>query len=194
MTPFEVYRDYLALRNHFNSTSYDYFKYQGKGSAKADSFNKRKDKFFFEKVAKHRDPHGFMLANFVKYPKTWIRDIAYSDGAEKTYQDWLKRKESLTYLLQNDLDKLQVPFDRNFAIEDRQLSHLLVLQLGGEINIETTCILTDLVGCYRYWDKQLEENVIWLEIGQLIKKYTPFVKYDKQKVNKIVLDFFAETA
>jgi len=195
MTPSEVYQDYMALRRHFNSSSYDYFKYYGKVRGDAEnSFNKRKDKFFFEKVAKHRDPHGFMLANFAKYPKTWIRDIAYSDGAEKTYQDWLKRKESLTCLLQKDLSKLQFPFDLNFAIEDRQLSHLLVLYLGGEINIETTCILTDLVGCYRYWNKQLKEDVIWQEIGQLIKKYTPFVKYDKDKVNKIVLDFFAEKA
>lgn len=194
MIPFEVYRDYLALRNHFNSTSYDYFKYQGKGSASVISFNKRKDKFFFEKVAKHRDPHSFMLANFVKYPKTWIRDIAYSDGAEKIYQDWLKRKESLTYLVQNDLEKLKLPFDSNFAIEDNQLSYILNLQLGGEINLETTCVLTDLVGCYGYWDKQLKEDVIWQEIGQLIKKYTPFVKYEKDKMKKIVLDFFAETA
>ena len=195
MTPSEVYQDYMALRRHFNSSSYDYFKYYGKVRGDAEnSFNKRKDKFFFEKVAKHRDPHGFMLANFAKYPKTWIRDIAYSDEAEKTYQDWLKRKESLTYLLQKDLNKLQFPFDRNFAIEDRQLSHLLVLYLGGEINIETACILTDLVGCYRYWNKQLKEDVIWQEIGQLIKKYTPFVNYDKEKVNKIVLDFFAERA
>jgi T4 gene Gp59 loader of gp41 DNA helicase len=194
MTPFEVYKDYLALRNQFTSPYYDYFKYRGGGSANQDSFDNRKDKFFFEKVAKHRDPHNFMLANFVKFPKTWIRDIAYSDEAEKIYQDWLKRKENLTYLLQNDLNKLQFPFDRNFAIENGQLSHLLVLYLGGEINIETTCVLTDLVRCYRYWDKQLEENVIWLEIGQLIKKYTPFVKYDKDEVNKIVLDFFAEKA
>jgi hypothetical protein len=96
--------------------------------------------------------------------------------------------------LQNDLDKLQFPFDRNFVVENGQLSHLLVLQLGSEINIETTCILTDLVGCYGYWDKQLKEDVIWQEIGQLIKKYTPFVNYDKEKVNKIVLDFFAEKA
>ena len=194
MTPYEVYKEYLALRNHFNNASYDYFKYLKKSSAKADSFNKRKDKFFFEKVAKHRDPHSFMLANFVKCPKTWIRDIAYSDGAEKIYQDWLKRKESLTYLVQNDLEKLKLPFDSNFAIEDNQLSYILNLQLGGEINIETICVLTDLVGCYAYWDKQLKEDVIWQEIGQLIKKYTPFVKYDKDKVKKIVLDFFAETA
>jgi hypothetical protein len=192
MTPFEVYRDYLALRNHFNSDSYDYFKYQGKGSAKIDSFNKRKDKFFFEKVAKHRDPHHFMLANFVENPRSWIRDIAYSDSSEKVYLDWLKRKESLTYLIQNDLDKLKLPFDSNFLVEDAQLNYILTLRLGGVIGLETTCVLTDMVGCYGYWDKHLKDNVVWQDMGRVIKKYTPFIKYDKEKVKKIVVDFFSE--
>lgn len=192
MTPFEVYRDYLALRNHFNSSSYDYFKYQGKGSASADSFNKRKDRFFFEKLAKHRDPHGFMLANFVNDPKTWIRDMAYSDASEKVYLGWLKRKDSLTYTLKSDLAKLSFPFDSNFTVKDGQLSYILVLLLGDEINVETVCILMDLVGCYPYWNKQLKDDVVWQEVGQRIKKYAPFVKYDREKVKGIVLDFFSE--
>jgi len=194
MTPYEVYRDYLALRNHFNSDSYDYFKYNGKGSANPSSFNSRKDRFFFEKVAKHRDPHNFMLANFVKDPKTWIRDIAYSEDSEKVYLDWVKRKESLTYLIRNDLDKLKFPFDSNFLVKDRQLSYILTLQLGNKINLETTCVLVDLVGCYGYWNKQLKDDVIWQDIGKMIKKYTPFISYDKAKVKKIVLDFFADAA
>lgn len=193
MTPFDVYRDYLALRNHFNSSSYDFFKYQGKGSAKSDSFNRRKDKFFFEKVAKHKDPHGFMLANFVNDSKTWIRDMAYSDDAERVYLSWLKRKDSLTYILSNDLDKLQLPFDSNFVIHDGQHSYILVLLLGDQINVESVCVLMDLIGCYSYWDKQLKDDVVWQEIGQRLKKYTPFIKYEKEKVKKLVLDFFLQS-
>ncbi len=192
MSPFDVYRDYLALRNHFNSDSYNYFKYQGKGSATVDSFNKRKDRFFFEKVAKHKDPHGFMLANFMRNPRSWIRDIAYSDDSESTYQDWKKRKESLTYLVSEDLNKLQFPFDSNFIIKDKQLSRILTLHLGGDLRIETTCVLTDLVGCYNYWNKELKDDVIWQDVGKMIKKCTPFIKYDKDKIKKLVLDFFAD--
>jgi hypothetical protein len=192
MNPFEVYRDYLALRNHFNSDSYDYFKYQGKGSANADSFNKRKDKFFFEKIAKHKDPHGFMLANFMNSPRSWARDIAYGSDSESIYQDWKKRKESLTYLVSEDLNKLQFPFDSNFIIKDKQLSRILNLQLGGDLHIETTCVLTDLVGCYNYWNKELKDDVIWQDVGKMIKKSTPFIKYDRDKIKKLVLDFFAD--
>lgn len=192
MTPFEVYREYLALRNHFTSDSYDYFKYGGKGSATIDSFNKRKDKFFFEKLAKHRDPSGFMLANFLKNNKAWIRDIAYAEDAENNYIEWLKRKQSLTFLISDDLEKLQFPFDANFTVKDGQLSSILVLYLGGTLHLETLCVLTDLVGCIKYWDKQLKGNIVWEEVGRTIKKYTPFIRYDREKVKKLVVDFFID--
>lgn len=192
MTPFEVYRDYLALRNHFNSATYDYFKYQGKSSIGSDSFVKRKDRFFFEKVAKHRDPHSFMLANFIENPKSWIRDMAYSDDAERVYQAWQKRKDSLTYVVQNDLGKLQFPFDSNFVVKNGQHCYILNCYLAKEITLETICVLADLVKCIPYWNKQLKDDFVWEQTGLLIKKYTPFIRYDSTKMKKIVLDFFAD--
>ena len=38
MEPFEVYQKYLALRTHFKSDSYDYFRYHGKLKANRDKF------------------------------------------------------------------------------------------------------------------------------------------------------------
>lgn len=192
MTPFEVYRDYLALRNHFNSATYDYFKYQGKSSIGTNSFVNRKDRFFFEKVAKHRDPHSFMLANFIENPKSWIRDMAYSDDAERIYQAWQKRKDSLTYIVQNDLEKLQFPFDSNFVVKNGQHCYVFSRYLAKDITLETICILADLVKCVPYWDKQLKDDFVWEQTGLLIKKYTPFIRYDSAKMKKIVLDFFAD--
>ena len=190
MTPIEVYKDYLALRSHFNSDSYDYFKYGGKVRYNTDTFRKTKDQFSYEKIAKHCDPHSLMLSNFVKNCKPWIHDIAYSSESEQTYIDWKKRKESLTYNIKNDLDRLKVPFDDNFIITDNQHSHLLVLLLGRKISLETVCVLVELSGCYHYWNRELKNDIIWKEVGRTIKKYTPFIAYDKEKVKKIVVDFF----
>ena len=192
MTPFEVYKDFLALRNHFNSDWYDYFKYNGKIKGSSDAFNTNKEKFFFERIAKHKDPHSFMLANLVHNPKSWIRDIAYSEDSERIYQDWLKRKESLTYVVQTDLNKLQFPFDNNFVVKDGQHSYLLSLHLGNKVTLETTCVLTDLVKCIPYWDKQMKDDFIWQETRTMIKKYTPFIRYDSAKIKEIVLDFFSD--
>lgn len=193
MTPYEVYKDYLALRNHFNHASYDYFKYLKKSSANSDSFQRRKDKFFFEKMAKHRDPHGFMLANFVHDPKSWIRDMAYSDSAEAIYTSWLKKKDGLTYFIKSDLGKLAQPFDANFKIEDGQQPPILIQLLASELSLETVCVLVDLVGCWKYWNKELSEDVVWQEVGERIKKYTPFLQYDKPKIKKIVVDYFRDS-
>jgi len=193
MTPLEVYRDYLALKNHFNTPTYDYFKYRGKSSISSDSFVKRRDRIFFEKVAKHRDPHGFMLSNFVQDPKVWIRDMAYSEEAERVYQAWQKVKDSLTYLVRTELGKLQDPFDDNFIVKGGQHTPLLSLYLSKEITLETVCVLCDLTRCLPYWDKQYKDDFVWQDVGLKIRKYTPFVKYDKERIKKIVVDHFSDS-
>ena len=49
---YNAYKTYVALKNHFTSDSYDYFKYKGRVRVKEESFLKRKDKFYFEKIEK----------------------------------------------------------------------------------------------------------------------------------------------
>ena len=50
MTPFEAYCEYVSLKNHFTQSGYDYFKYNGKTRLKPATFQKRKDRIFFEKL------------------------------------------------------------------------------------------------------------------------------------------------
>lgn len=191
-TAYEAYKDYLALRNHFNNEKYDYFKYHGKASGSIASFEKRKDRFFFEKLAKHRDPHGLMVASFIDNPKTWVKDIAYSEAALKTYEAWIKRLQSLTYLVSEDVKKLDSDFDTNFKVEDGEHPNIIRLYLGGQITLETLVVLSDIVGCIDYWDKKMNGDPIWEETSLKIKKYRPFVKYDNAKIKQKVLDIFRE--
>ena len=191
-TPFEAYKDYLALRNHFNTPNYDYFKYHGKVAGSIASFEKRKDRFFFEKLAKHRDPHGLMVANFICNPKTWINVIAYSEAASKTYEAWVKRLQSLTYLISEEAKKLDPDFNSNFKVEDGEHPYILKLYLGGQITLETLVVLSDIVSCINYWDKKMSGDPIWEETSLKIKKYRPFVKYDNAKIKQKVLDIFRE--
>lgn len=189
MTPLEVYKDYLALRNHFNSPTYDYFKYNGKSSGSASSFEKRKDKFFFEKIAKHKNPGGLMLANFVKTPKVWARDIAYSEECEQTYIEWMKRTQSLAYTVKSDISILDEDFDSNFIVKDNQHPTLLRMYCAGLVSPETLCILVDMTGCMRHWDS-MQGDIVWDEVGMFVKKYTPFVRYNREQVKKVILDFY----
>ena len=68
MSPFETYQTYLSMKSHFTNRKYDFFKYGGKSRATVTSFNKRKDKYWFEKTSrKYSDKEiiDFLLANFV---------------------------------------------------------------------------------------------------------------------------------
>ena len=192
MSALECYKEYLALKNHFSKPSYDYFKYNGKVKVNASSFETRKDKLFFQKLAKHPDVHSFLIANLAIDSKAWIRDLAYSETAEKTYKDWLKRQQSLTYNFKQELSKLDEDFNNNFLIKDNDHPILLKKFLGSEISLETICILLDLTGAKNHWDKKMQYDLVWDNTRTKIEKYTPFIKYDKEKIKNILLDHFGE--
>lgn len=190
MNDFEAFQLYISVKNHFNVVSYDYFKYNGKNRLKVSSFDKRKDKIFFLKLAKHPDLLNFLVANFSSNPKMWIKELAYSDQAEKRYKDWMKYQQSLSYNFKQDLSKLDISFDKNFIVSNNEHPILLKLYLGNEISLETLCILVDISSVLKYWDKSLNYDPLWNSIKQKIEKYVPFINYDKEKLKSICLDKF----
>lgn len=192
MSAFECYKEYVALKNHFSKQSFDYFKYNGKVRANPQSFEKRKDKVFFQKLAKHSDLHNFLLANFSIDSKTWIKDLAYNKDAENNYKNWLKRQQSLSYLLKEDLSKLDENFDNNFVITDNSHPILFKKYLANEIGLETFCLLLEVTGAIKHWDEKLKYDIIWEEHRNKILKYTPFINYDRNKFKKIVLEYFSK--
>ena len=50
-TGYGAYLLFLALRTHFSSDKYDFFKMHGKLRATKDSYEKRQDNHFFDKIA-----------------------------------------------------------------------------------------------------------------------------------------------
>ncbi len=54
MMPFDAYKQYLSLKNHFTKEKYDYHKYCGKSRATVQSFYKSKDRFWFEKLSRNK--------------------------------------------------------------------------------------------------------------------------------------------
>ena len=192
MSAFECYQEYLALKNHFSKPTYDYFKYNGKMKVNVSSFEKRKDKLFFQKLAKHPDVHNFLIANLSVNEKSWIRELAYSEEAEKTYKDWLKRQQSLTYVFKQELGKLDSKFNDNFVCRNNEHPTLLKLYLGKEISLDTMCLLLEISGAKKHWDSKMQYDLIWDNLRIKVEKYSPFITYDKDKIKNIVLDYFDE--
>lgn len=193
MSAFEAYQDYVALKNHFTKSDYDYIKYNGKTGLKPASFAKRKDKVFFEKLAKNENVCEFLVANFSVNPKLWIRDLAYSEVAQETYLQWKKRNQSLSYVFKQETNEhLCKPFNYNFVCKPGEHPILLKLYLRSAICLETFCIVLELAEAVPFFDKKMEYDPIWDEISMKVKKYTPFIKYDKDKFRKIILEFYDE--
>ena len=192
LSAFECYKEYVALRNHFTQPSYDYFKYNGKSRASIATFEARKDKLYFQKLAKQSDPSKYILANLIENPKSWIKDIAFSSSAENVYNDWLRRQQSLTYLFKEDIQKLNDDFNSNFICNDNQHPTIIRLYLQRKIVIETLIILVKMTSCYSYWAKKMQYDPVAQDVLTMIKKYTPFVSYDSEKIKNIVVDRFNE--
>jgi uncharacterized protein YeaO (DUF488 family) len=192
ITPFDCYKEYLAIKNHFSSKSFDYFKYNGKVNANYNSFERRNDKIFFTKLAKHKDLVNFLVANLSENPKAWVKELAYSQEAEQKYIDWVKRQQSFVYEFKKELSNLDEPFDSNFICKDNEHPKLLKLYLSKKISLDTVCMLLEITEAYKHWNKHLKNDVMWVNLRDKIEKYIPFLNVDKEKIKKIVVDYFAE--
>lgn len=191
MTSFETYVEYLALKCHFRG-EFDYIKYRGKVKVDTETFDARKDKIFFEKLAKHRDVHNFLVANFAKNENTYIRDLVQSEECDTTYREWSKRQQSLSYILKSDISKLEPDFNNNIVVRSFNHPPLMKMYLGGEICLETLCILLDVSRCYNHWNTKMESDFIWKSISNRVLQYIPFIDYDRKKVKKIIVDYFSQ--
>lgn len=188
MTPFESYKTFMAVKSHF-TTSYDYIKYNGKVNASQSSFETRKDKYQYYKLSKHKDPLQYLVANFVDGDLKWIGDL-FNDDSEKVYSGWLKRQQSLSYIFEQDLNKLCTKFDDNVIVNNGQHPYLLKQYLRREISIESIIILNDLLGFFNHWNKKIDDTVLWPTIYKKCMKYKPFFHYDMFKCRKILKDKF----
>ena len=110
MMPFDAYRCYLSLKNHFTKDHYDYHKYRGKTRATHQAFYKRKDRFWFEKFARSKNDkevEEFFVSNFIYStdPSTmWIGEMI-KEG-EGRYQEWQKKCWVMLSLYQNYVDRM----------------------------------------------------------------------------------------
>lgn len=185
MNPFETYKTYLAIRNHFLKDSYDYHKYSKKIKANLQSFYKRKDRFYFEKLSRQKSDQEieeFFISNFVSCtdPETlWVGEII--KNGEGYYKGWQRKLQSLFYTFKEEVTPL---FEQYTLPElfDCNKGHPLILKkfMANTISLETFVILDKVFLFTLDFDKKLKDPV-WEFVSRRIKKYSPFLNIDKTK-------------
>lgn len=196
MTPFDVYRTYLALKNHFSKPKYDYLKYAGKTRASLDAFNKRKDKYWYEKLSRQKNDDEikhFFISNFVKVDdpsRLWIGELS-RDG-ESTYKEWERRQQSLKYLFKEQSSEMLSSFNLDELFDaSKQHPPILKKYLSSQICPETLVIFDKIFRYSKNFDEKLIDPV-WETVSLKIKKYSPFLNIEVKEYKTILRTLIEE--
>ena len=190
--PFDAYVKYLALKSHFSDKNYDYHKYNGKVRAWRTTFDTRRDKYFFYKLTKQKDPVEFLLANFVDGNDFYIGDIR-EDKANEVYTEFKKRQQSLGYVFKSDLSKMREEFNDNIIVPPNEHPYLLRLYMRKDICLETLILINRCCKMFAYWDKELSDDIMWPEVKLKANKYSSFLNVDINKYRDIIISNFNKT-
>jgi len=197
---FDVYKTYLAVKNHF-TTDYDYVRYNGRVTAKLESFTKRPDRYFFHKLSKRFNKDNvldYFVSNFAADGNKWIGNLLTNEGTEN-YTKYRKFKDALGYHFRNDcvaivydFSKRGISFDDGFRVVNGQHPRVLRLLIQRKINIQTAIILDSVLSFSKIWDKEISEKVVWPKIAHTIKKLRPFVTYNGTETKLIMKEVFVK--
>lgn len=185
-----VYMMYHALRLHFTSNSYDYFKYNGKTNVSTNSFLTSKSKYSFYKLSRKyslEESKEFLVANFIAGDTTWVGELL-TPQAEENYRKWKKNIQSLTYSFESDLTYLFEKYTPQELIKVVPNGHPKLLEevMNGSVMLETLVVMNDLMGFFEMWKKKIDDDIIWPEWQRRTEKYTPFIVYDRNKFRGMI--------
>jgi hypothetical protein len=143
--------------------------------------------------------HGFQLwANLpreLKMTAPRYQDVRGSDIPELLEDDaidnftkYKARRQSLSYIYTQNLDKaFSHGLNKPFEIVEGEYPYIVGLYLRKSISPETMVILNDYIPFFDKFDKYLGTNdVIWSKIALKLRRYKPFLKYDREKFKTIL--------
>lgn len=195
MNPYECYQKYVALKLHFGSDNYDYFRAGGRTKVSVTSFEKRRDRYFFEKLSEKystKNAEEFLLANLLVDEGMWIGD-SFNDQATKNFSLWKKIVQGLNYYFKEDISNLSTKGSLQEVLLPKN-GHPIILKslLTNEIRIESFIILNEVNEFFVKVDSRLSRDVVWKDTKKKCVKYRQFIvdKIDLPSAKKVVEESF----
>ena len=192
MEAIDVYIMYCAMKAHFSRKDYDFFKYGGKTKVSRDSFWKRKDRFFFVKLSKKYkteiEIRNYLVSNFIKDKSGYIANFS-----EENYNSWLLRRSGFFDQFVIEMKPFIKEFEPLFEVKNSSHPKLLKEFLGSRVSLETMLVLDELVSFSKKWDKQLEDDIVWIDLKKLIENYKGFLTINKNRYRMKLLKLIEES-
>lgn len=188
MTGFDVAHIYMALKAHFSPGTYNFFKYQGKVKwLTPQRFETHKDKWQFHKLSKlYPDREScilFIAANFFEVGDVWIRTL-FTEESKTIYLEKLRIKESLEYLVMQDLTPIASNFKAYLTVQDGKNPSLLDMVYHGTIQKETLIALNAAIGFLPVWEKKLTDKIIFPTLKHRCLAYEPFLQINVKNLRE----------
>lgn len=193
MEPIDVYLMYCAMKAHFGKSDYDFVDYKGKTKIKRESFYKRKDRSFFAKLSRkyktEEEIKNYFISNFIKDKKGYIANFN-----DEIYNSWKLKRQGFFDLFELEMKPLVESFEDLFVVENKQHPKLMKEFLGGRISLETLIIMDELVNFDPNWNRELEDDIIWLDLRNLMDNYERFLTIDREQYKIRLLKLIEESS
>lgn len=177
ITAFGAYKVYLGLKTHFTTKKYNVALQSIGGipkvKASPESFEARKDKVIFERIAYKYgdDTKSYFTAMFI-CGKSDIWDIGANHAF---YLEYKGRNEALLRTVSTDLLKYKgkplsevLKFRGNHPV-------LLIDWISGKISPEAIVLLHQKYDLFTEWDCNMMDDPVWKKVGLILKKYALLV-------------------
>ena len=188
--PYESYATFMSLKLHFASGNYCAVRYNFKSSANPAAFYKRRDKYFFAKVAnKYKDLKGFYISQFIN-GIDYVGSMLDETG-DQHYKNYQKIHQSIHASFKKDISYLANEFDtfdEMLVCKDKQQPAIVPLYIQGAVALETVVILNNLTRFTDRADKEITETLSWPDRTRLINKYGKLLdSYDAKQCKDIII-------
>jgi hypothetical protein len=175
---FETWSIYMAIKLHFSEGNYDAFKFNFKGPRlKESTFQSRRDRYFFEKLAKRYIKKKVIIEYFLSNilaGQEWVGNMT-----DEVYILWTSKIQRLQYVFKEETSTCASHaenFDALFKPQNGQIP-LYSLYMSDKISLETLCIL-DILCNYspRICRTASDPMGIISTLTHKINNYNPFIR------------------
>ena len=187
--PFTVYADYVAVKAHFTSKTYNYIQYNGKSTVTKKSFDQRKDKPFFYFLAtklNRSENLPFFVSQFID-SNYWIGDLIFDKKESmKRYTAWANRFESILENYRIDLINMAQNYTWKQLLTYKKGDHpeLFKLVRRNAITPESYVLIDRITSFIKTTIDKLKDP-IYSDLNLKYIKYGAFIPITQEKILEI---------
>ncbi len=180
MTPFQVYKLYVAVKIHFTSEKYDIFERRGAVKCTEEGFHSVRGRGRFDQLARNvlkepRDAVQFFVAN-----QAYGTNIFEHAESMASWVRWQRNKEMMTQLVLDDIHRLWDLYTPASDVFKGDFPDAIKLMNRGELNIESLVIL-DRFFHFSDWPNW-KNNLIYPKISVKLNKLQKFITVNEKTI------------